>query len=169
LRSRGHQLPQHIVVSGIWTEPQQKCWVFRSVCPNIEQPSSARCDFSQHWKQTCEGLREVNLTCSTFRTTNGDWLTDWPVERQIQWLMNQLLRLWGSWAVNNVDVALLCRIILWTCRQIPTFRRNILLPFSGLYVPILWNLSASSHGVSALKTNIETRLGCPVHFIVNVV
>jgi hypothetical protein len=37
----------------------------------------------------------------------------------------------------NVNIGLLGCNSVWTCRQIPTFQRNILLPSSGLkYVPL---------------------------------
>lgn len=39
--------------------------------------------------------------------------------------------------VNHVDVGLLGCNVLWTCRLIPTFRRNILSPPAGLKINLL--------------------------------
>jgi hypothetical protein len=49
------------------------------------------------------------------------------------------LEIWGSHGGKDVDVVLLGCNAVWTCRQIPTFRRNILPPSSGLTHPTCFN------------------------------
>jgi hypothetical protein len=59
-----------------------------------------------------------------------------------------------------VNVCLMDCIAVWTCTYIPTFRRNILLPPSGIVLANLWYLPlpTKSHGFTTQNTNIDRHL-----------
>jgi hypothetical protein len=55
-----------------------------------------------------------------------------------------------------VDVVPLGDSVVWTCMNVPTFRRNVLPPLSvAVRSPERWFLPTSPHGVTTQKINTD--------------
>jgi hypothetical protein len=81
---------------------------------------------------------------------------------KLSWIWNMVrwCEIWGSHGGEDVDVGLLGCNAVWTCRYIPTFRRDILSLSSPWrwrqYVPPKrWYIPTSPHGVTTKKTNMD--------------
>jgi hypothetical protein len=70
--------------------------------------------------------------------------------------MNLECKKWLNYHEEFVDVDLLGCDAVWTCGQIPTFRRNILFPSSGLKSTLRYNPEDQLRHIHCLE-NLKTR------------
>lgn len=123
---------------------------------------------SKCWMLTTEQARRIETAqMLSLRAVAGSMITDhkwiknnWRWTRSNRYQYRKTLPKYeGTISLKDVAVGRLGYNAVFTCRQISTFRRNIMSAFSGLKTQYLsqkrWCLSKSPDGVTTQKNNIS--------------